>query len=144
MRLLMLSVLVTGLLLIPGCGGGPDFVEIKGKVLLDGKPLNEGEVSFIPDNSKGTSGPMAMGTVNENGEFTLTTGTNEGVLVGHHKVTVKCPYRPGEGSSATGDSSAGEKKGPCPIPPKYFEATTSGLTQEIKSDDEEIIIELKR
>lgn len=144
MRLLQLAFLGTGFLLIAGCGGGPDLAEVKGKVLLDGKPLQEGQVDFIPDSSQGSEGAMATGTINKDGTFTLYTGTEEGVLIGHHKVAVKCPFRVDQGSSGSGpgDTGADGKKQGCPIPRKYWEVSTSNLTKEVKSDGQQITINL--
>ncbi|HOM17497.1 MAG TPA: hypothetical protein PLQ00_09220, partial [Thermoguttaceae bacterium] len=72
------SVLVQGVLLVgvaaivfvgflAGCGGSgaklPPLASVSGKVTLDGNPLPRGTVTFIPDESKGTKGPTAVGQI---------------------------------------------------------------------------------
>lgn len=143
MRLSALGLIVSTLLFTIGCGDS-DIVQIKGKVLLNDKPLKEGQVTFVPDAKKGTEGQMSTGLIDENGEFTLYIGAEEGVLVGHHKIAVNCPFRINEGSSDTGETSSAGPKSRCPIPPKYFDVSTSGLTEEVKSDGQEITIKLTR
>jgi hypothetical protein len=142
MRFAAVGLLFAGVLLTVGCGGGEKMVQIKGKVLLDGKPVKAGDIEFVPDTSKETEGAKAIGIIKD-GEFSLYTGAKEGVLVGHHQVAVKCPFRIDEGSSAEGDTDGGGTKGGCPIPKKYWDVTTSELTEEVKSKDQEITINLK-
>lgn len=69
-----------------GCGGGAAsvaLVEAKGKVLLDGEPLTNAQVSFVP-----ASGPSASGTTTSDGTFKLTTGGRLGAVPGECRVTV--------------------------------------------------------
>lgn len=142
MRMGSFLLLLIALTLV-GCGGS-DTIQIKGKVLLDGKPLKEGQVTFVPDNDKGTEGQLAVGTISESGEFSLYVGAQEGVKAGHYKVAVNCKFQLDEGSSESGDESGGgkSKKQRCPIPRKYFDISTSGLTQEVKEGEEEITLKL--
>ena len=68
--LLMLS------LLICGCGGGiddaPEVALVKGSVMWNGKPLDEGTIVFHP-----TSGRSASGTI-KGGEIIEVTTTKKG------------------------------------------------------------------
>jgi hypothetical protein len=62
---------------------------VQGKVTYKGEPLKYGTVSFVPDASKGTDGPIATGTIKEDGTYILSTDEGgDGALVGHHKVSV--------------------------------------------------------
>ncbi|MGZ0173383.1 MAG: hypothetical protein ACKVHE_27990 [Planctomycetales bacterium] len=73
-------------LTLSGCGGGAasvTLIESKGKVLLDGEPLANAQVSFIP-----ASGPSATGTTTSDGTFKLTTGGRLGAVPGECRVTV--------------------------------------------------------
>lgn len=73
-------------LTLSGCGGGEasvTLVESKGKVLLDGEPLANAQVSFIP-----ASGPSATGTTTSDGTFKLTTGGRLGAVPGDCRVAV--------------------------------------------------------
>lgn len=142
MRYVAIGLLVAGSLLTVGCGGGAKMVQIKGKVLLDGKPVKAGDIEFVPDTTKDMEGAKAIGIIKD-GAFTLYTGAKEGVLVGHHQVAVKCPFRIDEGSSEEGEEGGGGKAGRCPIPEKYWDVATSKLTEEVKTEGQEITINLK-
>ncbi|UUO07289.1 carboxypeptidase-like regulatory domain-containing protein [Blastopirellula sp. J2-11] len=69
-----------------GCGRGNPLglVPVSGRVTLDGAPLADATVSFIPE-----QGRPASGTTNAEGRFELTTlDPGDGVMPGDHKVTV--------------------------------------------------------
>src|SRR5262245_7095956 len=83
-------LLAVALVLVLGCGGRK-FASVSGTVTMDGKPLPNAVVTFIPVAEKGAidAGESSTGKTNEKGEFTLksTTGKN-GALVGKHKVSI--------------------------------------------------------
>jgi hypothetical protein len=83
-------LLTAALVLALGCGGRK-FAPVSGTVTLDGKPLANAVVTFIPVAEQGSidAGESSTGKTNEKGEFTLrsTTGKN-GALVGKHKVSI--------------------------------------------------------
>ncbi|MEN1678136.1 MAG: carboxypeptidase-like regulatory domain-containing protein [Planctomycetota bacterium] len=75
-----------------GCGGGPfDFASVSGVVTLDGEPLSNAIVRFIPQRSGESTlvGPTSHAVTNEEGRFRLETyqGRN-GAVVGPHVVSV--------------------------------------------------------
>jgi hypothetical protein len=74
-----------------GCGGsGPKLTSVKGKVTIGGTDLKAGVVTFIPDTLKGNKnakGP-AIGKINSDGTYTLTTEGKDGAPLGWYKVTV--------------------------------------------------------
>lgn len=123
--------LVVGILMVSGCGGSPDgptLASVKGKITYQGKPLAIGQISFIPDGSKGTAGPMASGRVNENGEFQLQTlKPGDGAVVGFHKVVIssykETAFDPTSGALPLESISY--------IPVKYADDKTSGLVAEV-------------
>jgi hypothetical protein len=58
-------------------------------VTYKGEPVKYGTVSFVPDASKGTDGPIAMGNIKDDGTYILSTSDpGDGALVGHHKVSI--------------------------------------------------------
>ena len=63
---------------------------MRGTVTYKGEPLKYGSISFHPDESKGTqTGPLAMGSINSNGSFILSTEVSgDGAIVGLHKVAI--------------------------------------------------------
>jgi hypothetical protein len=75
-------------LLLAGCGGVPPMGTVSGVVTLDGKPLADVEVQFLPDPEQGTRGATACCYTDEQGRFTLRTERHhkDGALVGTHRV----------------------------------------------------------
>jgi hypothetical protein len=83
----LLAVAVAG----AGCGPGHGLTlgRVQGKVTYQGEPVRYGTVFFVPDVSKGTDGPSAMGIIKDDGTYILSTDSGgDGALVGHHKVGV--------------------------------------------------------
>ena len=96
-------VLALALPLLGGLACGPsnglDLATVRGTVTYKGEPVRAGNVTFFPDDSKGTVGPPATGTIND-GSFTLSSeSASDGALVGTHKVSV-LGYDPEPVSSA--------------------------------------------
>ncbi len=91
-------VLVLGFLLfLLGCsgGGGSDTLHpVKGRVLLDKKPITvkEGQTALVeyhPDKDGGSSVPVTpRATVNADGSYELTTDGKPGAPAGKYLVTV--------------------------------------------------------
>ena len=83
---------------IAGCFGYrpdlPPTERVTGTVTLDGQPVANARVQFVPDKLKGTTGAMASGTTNAQGEYELETATVKGAIVGHHKVSVEARAPP--------------------------------------------------
>jgi hypothetical protein len=76
---------------LAGCGPGHGLTlgRVQGKVTYKGEPVRYGTVFFVPNTSKGTDGPSAMGIIKDDGTYTLSTDSGgDGALVGHHKVGV--------------------------------------------------------
>lgn len=74
---------------LAGCGAdnGLALAKVEGIVKYKGKPLTTGEVVFLPDDSKGTVGPPARGTIGREGTYILSTEfAGDGALVGFHRV----------------------------------------------------------
>jgi hypothetical protein len=76
---------------LAGCGPGNGLIlgRVQGKVRYKGEPVKYGTVSFVPDVSKGSDGPIAMGNIKDDGTYTLSTSDpGDGAVVGHHKVSI--------------------------------------------------------
>jgi hypothetical protein len=74
---------------IIGCSSNGDHLApVKGKVTYKGAPLQGGTIVFIPDESRGTHGQMAMADIQADGTFTLKTNDTLGAVPGWHRVTV--------------------------------------------------------
>lgn len=77
---------ITGaILLIAGCAdGGPALGTVSGTVTLDGKPLANAIVSFVPE----AGGRPSVGTTDEQGNYQLGYIDRLGALIGNHKVSI--------------------------------------------------------
>jgi hypothetical protein len=115
-KLICFFVLALAATLPTGCGSrGPKTARVSGKVTMSGKPLTNIGVTFLPTKK----GPVANGTTNENGEFTLTTTRRgDGAVIGKHKVTV--------GIAEEGQKNPG-------IPESYGSPHTTKFTAEVVS-----------
>ena len=154
------SIAVFGLmaLLASGCSGGgpkrPPLGKVSGTVTYKGKPVSGAVVSFMMERAP----RAATGTTDSNGNYKLTTfDTNDGALVGTHKVTVTKIPLPASGESSksnTPDDLAKiiaegkfeefmKKTKNEEIPAKYANIATSPLQFTIDSGDNEKKIELE-
>jgi hypothetical protein len=75
-------------LLLAGCARevGPLF-PVQGIVTLNGKPLSNGEVVFVPV-EEDARGPTLRGTIQSDGSYTLRTGNKAGAPAGQYRVAV--------------------------------------------------------
>ncbi len=85
------ALLLSLLILAPGCGRAYSLAPVAGHVTLDGKPVAGAEVSFYPIGaSKDT--PYASGVTDDQGHFTLAaqdaSGAANGAVVGENRVTI--------------------------------------------------------
>jgi hypothetical protein len=74
----------------PGCSRGPQFAAVEGKVTVDGRPLKDVEVLFLPDPDTGTVGPASTSYTDEHGHYRLRTNKGRGgAVVGTHRVCLR-------------------------------------------------------
>jgi hypothetical protein len=77
--------------LLCGCGKEPGMklFAVQGKVLVEGKPVKKGTVSFRPDASRGNkSMEQPTGVLREDGGFELSTQDRPGAPPGWYRVLV--------------------------------------------------------
>jgi len=74
-------------LLTFGCGG-PQRATIEGVVTLDGKPLADMEVQFIPEPEQGRGAAPASAYTDEAGRYRIEAVGSGGVCVGPNRVCV--------------------------------------------------------
>ena len=88
---LLAAIGASALLLAAGCGGGEDWqsAEVTGTVTLDGRPIPEGHITFLP--SGDTRGPSATTTITD-GRYAMIEG---GPVVGTHRVEIRTPVKTG-------------------------------------------------
>ncbi|QDS99962.1 hypothetical protein [Adhaeretor mobilis] len=121
------ALLSLGLLLSVGCDDGrPERVQVSGQVLIDGQPLKSGNLKFVPEGARPSTGRL-----DDQGRFKLTCyDGNDGVVLGTHRVQV----------------SSYELAGPAKVrwlaPPQYADFRTSRLKYEITEATDDLKIEL--
>lgn len=114
-----------------GCGKttGLDKVVVHGTVTLDGQPISNGEIRFIP--APGTAGPISGGPIKDGAYVAQGKG---GVPLGEHLVEIKA-FRamakgPGQSASANPEGGPAEQY----LDKRYNEQTT--LRATIAADTE--------
>lgn len=124
---LLIHVCCTLLVGSLGCGDSrPTRVQVSGQVLIDGQPLKEGNIKFVPQGARPSSGRL-----DKDGNFTLTCyDGNDGVIPGQHQVQV----------SSFELVSASRVR--WLAPPHYADFRTSGLRFEILESTDDLTIEL--
>jgi hypothetical protein len=110
-----LGVLV---LALSGCGGVGTLYPVSGKVTVDGKPLQDAQLSFVPDKEQGNQTPATPFGKVKDGNYSLTTKDKAGAPAGRYKVMVMTRY-PG-----------GPEK-PAELPRRYTDPGKSGLAVEV-------------
>jgi len=112
-----------------GCGGSASE-DISGKVTFQDAPVTVGHITF----SRASSGSTAMGTLGEDGVFTLPASQSALLAPGEYKVTIT----PVSVHDPTGDSlKDGIKlveKGGESIPMRYRNRNKTPLRKTIPSD----------
>lgn len=119
-----------------GCGS--DLVQVSGFVTQNGKPLRGGEsiratVVFQPVSGTGAT---AMGIVDENGEYFLSTGSQDGIKPGEYIVTCSAS------ELIPSKDPHGTPGGRRISDPKYASAQTSGLRFTVQPGNNEFNITL--
>lgn len=113
-----------------GCSGendAPSTIAVTGIVTYNGTPMPNLSVGFVPE-----TGMLAAGTTDASGRFELTTSApGDGAIAGPYKVAInfvpeQTPEMPGFPGSENAPKS--------PIPTKYGDVSTSGLTATVDSD----------
>jgi hypothetical protein len=130
--------------LLSGCSGPdrPQLVPVSGMVTLDGQPVEGATVTFTP-----TGGRMAIAVTDAAGKFQLTTyDTNDGALIGEHRVTVAKIQTTGvtvDASGLSGTVDPAQIKQVHALPQAYSVAETSGLVQKVEWNMPEVKLQLK-
>jgi hypothetical protein len=137
---------------LSGCAKGPPPVtEVSGVVLLEGKPLPQARVEFIPDLSGFGAEMNSSATTDDEGRFSLsmTYKGQPGAVVGKHRVLVAEMPTPGEFRSQDPQTQARyqqflAKLKNRPIPEAYATIASTPLTVEVKAEQKSYEIQLKR
>lgn len=123
---------------LSGCGGDARVAEVGGTILLDGNPVADASVAFMP--SEG--GRPAFGITDAEGKYALSTfETDDGALIGPHAVTVTLVEEAKASDATYDDEGLGSLEAEMQtsqkardkwiVPERYADAETSGLNFEV-------------
>jgi hypothetical protein len=146
---------VVALGLLPCAGCGRDMVDLKARLMMDGKPVQGAAVSLV--SSGEARNRMASGVSDADGYVQFTTfSPNDGVLPGSYKVTVIKSPQSAEEELATYDRnnpedlkrimarerSANVNYTPTVLPRQYLNPDTSPLECTVPSESDEVVFNL--
>lgn len=121
---LLITVLFSSLL---GCGdGGPELASVKGVVTVDGQPVPNAILTFVPK-----EGSPSYGQTNGDGSYELMfTDVKRGAMLGQHQVSI-------EGQRLSKDELAEMKAQGMEVPDRVIEIPKAyrqpgALTAEVK------------
>lgn len=127
-----LGIVAAGLMLaMVGCGGNP--ASVSGVVTLDGQSLDRGKVSFTPV----SGGLKAIGVIQADGSYVLSTNRESGLQIGEYLVTVTAlePSVP--------DPNGGPPRPGKHITPRHYSnVNKSGLRFSVEKGSNSIDLEL--
>jgi hypothetical protein len=89
----MLGITIVALATLSGCSGGGDFgtAKVTGRVVCEGQPVGNVLVFFEPltQGDNALVGKQGIGRAGADGTFQVSTyGSNDGAVVGKHRVRV--------------------------------------------------------
>ncbi len=130
--------LAATLVLLVGCAdSGPDRAEVFGTVLLDGQPVKEGSINFIP--IEGTKGPGAGGVISD-GHYLISRAN--GVTVGKNRVELRAFKMTGRKvQDPTGRPGVLTAERVSAFPPEYNDKST--LVRDIHSGPNEVNFDVR-
>jgi hypothetical protein len=118
MRMASLCCLAAVGLLLAGCSGNQ--AEVSGTVRLNGQPIGEGSINFIP--TEGNTGP-GTGAIIKEGRYHIPR--NKGVMVGKNRVELRAFVNTGRKvRDPTGPRGALAEERVLAFPPEYNDKST--------------------
>jgi hypothetical protein len=120
--------------MLAGCGG-VTYVPAVGQVKLEGKPVADCAVLFVPV----AGGPAASGVTDAEGRFQLTTTNRPGAPVGDYTVTITKQQVTDVVDKATGNHSLRIN---WQTPQKYGRPETSGIRKTVSPQSREFSFDL--
>jgi hypothetical protein len=136
-----------------GCGkpAPPPVTEAGGIVLLNGSPLPNAQLQFVPDLADFGAELNSTGITDEKGRFQLKCAKNDqaGAVVAKHRVVITDAPPPPKYRGMSEDAQKGyaayvKSLKNRPIPEQYGSVGTTPLIVEVKADQNEYKIELTR
>ncbi|MFN3161128.1 MAG: carboxypeptidase regulatory-like domain-containing protein [Rubinisphaera brasiliensis] len=127
MRVSIAAVLTAFSLFLAGCGGGgdtPDLGKVSGKVVIDGNPAENVQVTFTPT----AGGRQSIGETGADGGYQLVYSSDDmGAIIGDHNVTISPIIELDPESNDTMNSGSS-------VPKEYLDVTKT-VTVEAGSNE---------
>jgi hypothetical protein len=154
LRAVAAAVVALGSAAAVGCGGR-EFAEVEGRVTLDGRPLPDVEIVFMPDPARGNQGNNASAFTDADGRYRLHAPRDNraGTVLGPHRVVVHdltmvvSPSGPGmapPGAAAAPALPQAPGSKPRRFPTKYGDAAETPFKDvEIKPGKQTLDFDLK-
>ncbi len=122
-----------------GCSQEAPYGVVEGVVTLDGKPLTNVEVVFMPDPEKGNRGRRSTAVPDKDGRFRIASDLGrDGAPVGFHRVLVNDLLKPKKGNmpvAKVADEEKGGEGGPVGLKAPPGAATDPNQKKQRFSDD---------
>ena len=131
-----------GVMAVAGCGRKPPLAEVEGTVRLDGRPLADVLVCFLPEPDKGASGPRSVAVSDADGHYRLRCDDQrDGAVLGWHRVFFEdmTLYLASRQDGAGGARPALVSR----LPPRYTTGTWTPFSFEVKAGAQVIDLDLK-
>lgn len=122
------------ILALGGCQDG-NQATVTGRVHFNARALERGNVVFHPTGQ----GPTAIGSIQADGGYSLSTGRTPGLLAGQYRVTVQSR----EPVILPTDNQSGPKAGKRITPEIYGDVATTPLSFDVKPGVNVIDLELQ-
>ena len=127
---------------VAGCGRKVPLAQVEGTVRLDGRPLADALVCFLPDPERGAAGPRSVAVADMDGRYRLRCDDGrDGAVLGWHRVLLEdmllysVPRLDGAGGARPALASR--------IPPRYTTAVKSPLSFEVKAGSQTIDLDIR-
>ena len=145
-----MAILVAVALALAGCAKAPpEVVPVEGVVLLNGQPLPQAEVQFVPMAPGLGAEYVAVGTTDEQGRFALACNGRPGACAGENRVTVTDAAPPDDARGMSGEAQTRTSRyftalKNRPIPAAYANVARTPLLVVVASGKTEYRLELTR
>ncbi|WP_169980806.1 hypothetical protein [Tautonia rosea] len=124
---------------VGGCGSKsdlPETVPVSGTITYNTEPVPQGTITFLS-----AEGHTATGTIQPDGSYRLGTfAAEDGAVPGQHRVMIVADTAD---PTLIPGSSPGYEPPKELIPPKYKDASTSGLVADVSRENSEINFDLE-
>jgi hypothetical protein len=145
-KVAMMGLVLTGPL--SGCGKEPPppIIAVEGVVLLDGAPLNNVQVRFMPQIEHGAE-YIATGVTDRAGRFQLMCNGQSGACAGENYVVIAEAGIPARLQGEEAQAHLAEylrSLGGRPLPPRYANPAESPLTAQVSETSREFVFALER